>query len=161
MSVSTYDCKTQNPLNPGTPYYHECFGFFQLPTKLKFEAGPFSDVNPPPGLPCDLISKLKRTGELERQNDCEFIYSWTDGDFSIFLIINDNKVPLTTKKDLVLEDMTKWRIGGTCVGEKYISYCNVNLLGVVNLYMEGILSSELCSGSFKIWFDPTISPLVY
>lgn len=159
MSVSTYDCKTQNPLNPGTPYYHECFGFFQLPTKFKFEAGPFSDVNP--NLPCNLISKAQRTGELERGGPCTFQYSWSDGDFSIFLVINENKVPLTTKKDLSFSDMTKWRIGGTGEGIKSVSYCNVDLSGSVTLEISGSIVSELCAGQFRIWFDPTISPLVY
>lgn len=163
MSVSTYDCKTQNPLNPGTPYYHECFGFFQLPTALKFEAGPFTNtkVNIPPDLPCNLTSKAQRTGQLDRDGLCEFKYSWSDGDFSIFLVINENKVPLTTKKDLIITDMTKWQIGGTGVGVKSVSYCNVDLSGSVTLEISGTIVGELCTGPFRIWFDPTISPLVY
>lgn len=163
MSTSSFDCKTASPLDPGTPYYHECFGFFQLPSALRFEAGPFSNTKPnvPPDGPCNLISKAQRTGQLARESLCEFQYSWSDGDFGIFLSINENKVPLTTKKDLAISDMTKWRIGGTGIGNKTVSYCNVNLSGSVTLEISGTLVGEYCTGPFRIWFDPAISPLVY
>lgn len=164
MSSQIYDCKTLSPLDPGAPYYHECFGFFQLPTVFSFEAGPFTNTktNIPPDLPCNLISKAKRTGVLAREGPCSFQYSWSDGDFGIFLVINDNTVPITTKLSLVLADMTKWRIGGTGIGTKTVSYCNVSLNpGSVVLEISGQIIGELCTGPFRIWFDPALSPLVY
>lgn len=165
VSTSSYDCKTLNPLDPGTPYYHECFGFFQLPTAFQFEAGPFTDVQPPPYPPnvaCPLLSKAQRTGQLSRDSDCEFVYSWSDGDFSIFLAINENKVPLTTKLSLNNADMVKWRVGGLLTEQTKTAYCNVTLTpGSVTLEIIGTISNDVCAGPFRIWFDPTISPLTY
>jgi len=45
MTSQVYDCKTLSPLDPGTPYYHQCFGFGQLPNAFNFEAGPFTNVD--------------------------------------------------------------------------------------------------------------------
>lgn len=176
MSSQIYDCKTLSPLDPGTPYYHECFGFFQLPRFLRFEAGPFenSSVNVPPDLPCNLINKQKRTGLLERTSDtgdqadaCSFTYGWGDGELTMLLAVNENKVPLTTKQTLSGSELLKWRVlaggsSGGMVGVHSSAYCTFNMsANSATLTIQGQLMGELCKGPFSIWFDPVASPLEY
>ncbi len=156
MTSQVYDCKTLSPLDPGTPYYHQCFGFGQLPNAFNFEAGPFTNVMPPPYPPnieCPLINKNQRTGQLVRENVCEFNYSWSDGDFGIILSVNENQVPLSTKINQTNADLADWRVGGTLLEYTKTASCSMNMsTGIVTFEMVGIIRSDVCQAPFRIWF---------